>query len=689
MNVQVKFNEFLSASCNDELIDLFKAIQGRGYFTNALVDSKQKLKSLLFILQKLAYSYESEAASFFIKKYFRYLPIEADETGLNESLLTKSIILFQEFEKYCKTEKGENNQISDIEFNPNPVEMTIYMKSNSNMSVTLEAELFFDGQKISLQELQNIMVTYGGLSSINDKMYRIDVLKIKNTIVDNYMRVKNNSTLPLFDAIKLNFELSKYQQIKVNIDDGFSKAIPYIQQPSINITADLKGYQAIGIQWLNTLKELGFGACLADDMGLGKTIQIIALLSSIPKDQKTLLIVPASLVNNWASEIQKFAPSLKYNIIHPTMGVNNGGNIYITTYGTSTKTEWFFEEVWDLIVIDEAQSIKNYNTKQSKRIKNLKSKSRIALTGTPIENRLLDLWSIFDFLNNGLLGTKSEFSKFVKDPQNIDKLKQIISPFILRRLKTDKSILDLPSKSEEKIYTVMEDKQIELYNSIAEDLKQKLNSSSFIERKGIILGTLTKLKQVCNHPSQYLKNGSYDEADSGKLKILRKICKKIFEAKERVIIFTQFRELTDKIADYLKKVFGHDGLVFHGEIPVGKRKDIVDKFQSDEYVPYMVLSIKAGGVGLNLTKANHVVHFDEWWNPAIENQATDRTYRIGQDKDVKVYKLITKGTIEEKIDENQAKKRALSDDIMPKSNMKWISEMNNEEIFNLLNLKIS
>jgi non-specific serine/threonine protein kinase len=369
-------------------------------------------------------------------------------------------------------------------------------------------------------------------------------------------------------------------------------------------------------------------------------------------------------------------------------------DIVITTYSLSKKYDWLKLYKWNYVILDEAQIIKNPGTKQTKAVKNLDANNRIIMTGTPIENRLGDIWSLFDFLNPGLLGSIKEFSDFskgLKDNLNgYAKLKKITSPYILRRLKTDKSVIsDLPDKIEMKTYSDLTKKQVILYGNLVEELKTKLeDESEGIKRKGLILASLMKFKQLCNHPDQYLGRDEYSELDSGKFFRLREICETIYEKRERVLVFTQFKEITEPLKEFLETVFKHKGLVFHGSTSVKKRKEIVEKFQKHEYVPFMVLSIKAGGVGLNLTSANHVIHFDRWWNPAVENQATDRAFRIGQKKNVIVHKFITRGTLEEKIDAMLQEKANLSNEIIQSTNEAWITEMNNDKLINLFTLSL-
>jgi non-specific serine/threonine protein kinase len=348
---------------------------------------------------------------------------------------------------------------------------------------------------------------------------------------------------------------------------------------------------------------------------------------------------------------------------------------------------------WSYIILDEAQAIKNPGTKQARAIKELTSRNRIIMTGTPIENRLMDLWSLFDFLNPGLLGNAREFKQFSKrlkhDPSGYARLRKLISPYILRRLKTDKTVIsDLPNKVEMKTYAPLSKKQILLYKNMVEEIKETIAETEGIQRKGIILSSLMKFKQLCNHPDQYLGTGGFEEKESGKFLRLREICETIYEKREKVLVFTQFKEMTEPLHDFLESIFNRKGLILHGSVPVGKRKSIIELFQTQSYVPFMVLSLKAGGVGLNLTEANHVIHFDRWWNPAVENQATDRAFRIGQKKNVIVHKFLTKGTVEEKIDMMLEEKSRLSKDVIASTKETWITEMKNDELIDIFKLSL-
>ena len=449
---------------------------------------------------------------------------------------------------------------------------------------------------------------------------------------------------------------------------------------------------------------------LADEMGLGKTVQLLAMLSTLKcqrgrkKKGASLLVIPASLIGNWSSEIERFAPALNYVVAHPSAGVEikqgradpelKGADLVITTYALCQRYTWLQAVDWDLVILDEAQAIKNPGAQQTRAVKRLKARNRIIMTGTPIENRLSDLWSLFDFINPGLLGTTKEFTQFTKslrnDPSGYARLKKVVGPYILRRLKTDKSVItDLPDKVEMKTYAQLTKKQVVLYRGLIKQLKETLEENpDGIQRRGLVLAALMKFKQLCNHPDQYLGQNEYLEDHSGKFQRLRSICETIHDKREKVLVFTQFAEVIEPLRDHLGGVFGHPGLVLHGATPIKKRKQIVDQFQGHEYTPFLVLSLKAGGVGLNLTAANHVIHFDRWWNPAVENQATDRAFRIGQHRNVVVHKFITQGTIEEKIDNMLEDKAELSRRIIPEAGETWITEMNDRELMDMFTLSL-
>ena len=476
--------------------------------------------------------------------------------------------------------------------------------------------------------------------------------------------------------------------------------------PGPALKGTLRPYQKAGVEWLRLLSGLGLGACLADDMGLGKTIQILALLLNAKQaKQPNLLVAPASLLANWAAEIERFAPSLKARIVHPsamrtqelTQEDLADTDLAITSYGTLLRMPTLTETKWRFVVLDEAQAIKNPGAKQTKAVKALKAQARIALTGTPVENHLGDLWSIFDFINPGLLGTAKQFTSYTKGLADrthnpYGPLRDLVRPYILRRMKTDKTVIaDLPDKTEVVAHCTLSRKQAALYGQTVSDLAKALADSEGIQRRGIVLATLMRLKQICNHPSQWLNDGVWAESDSGKWSRLRDIAEVVAARQEKMLVFTQFREMTGPLHAFLGGIFGRPGLVLHGETAVKNRRELVKTFQEDETVPYFILSLKAGGSGLTLTAASHVVHFDRWWNPAVENQATDRAYRIGQKKNVLVHKFVCQGTVEEKIDALIESKKSLSEDLLSDSGSgeSALTEMRDEELLRLVALDLN
>jgi superfamily II DNA or RNA helicase len=478
--------------------------------------------------------------------------------------------------------------------------------------------------------------------------------------------------------------------------------------PGTDLRAVLRPYQRTGARWLYLLSKLGLGACLADDMGLGKTIQVLSLLLALKRQtgatQPSLLVAPASLLANWAEEIERFAPSLQHLIAHPSAmpaaelkaappRALAQTDLVITSYGSLLRVPWLGETQWRMAVLDEAQAIKNSEAKQTRAVKKLKARARVALTGTPVENRLGDLWSIFDFLNPGLLGNAKQFTAFSKRLSKSGSwgpLRELVRPYILRRLKTDRTVItDLPDKTEMKAFCPLSRPQAALYDQAVQQLAEQLRTATGIQRKGLVLAFLMRFKQICNHPSHWLGDGEWSELDSGKFTRLREISEVIASRQEKMLVFTQFREVIRPLASFLEGIFGRPGLVLHGETEVKKRKDLVRRFQEDDAAGFFVLSLKAGGAGLNLTAASHVVHFDRWWNPAVENQATDRAFRIGQTRNVLVHKFVCRGTVEEKIDELIESKRHLSESLLEGGAELLLTEMNDDELLKLVSLDIS
>ena len=580
--------------------------------------------------------------------------------------------------------------------------------------ISMQPELLIDGIKLTEDDVKDLLAQSEGLAFFKGKWVEVNHKRLNSLLAE----MGENSSLTLMEALRMEALGSKDAdsdldgETLINHGSWLSEFFTRLRQPETlkkvkppkTLHATLRPYQISGYNWLREMDKFGFGACLADDMGLGKTLQVLTYLDKMRqenKSAKSLLIVPASLIDNWQKEAARFAPSIRLQILHgkPSAVLEEEFDpdaclLSITTYGMAMRIAKLKDIHWDCLILDEAQAIKNPGTKQTRAIKSIPAKMRIALTGTPIENDLSNLWSLFDFLNKGLLGTSAEFKDFSKrldsSPGDYSKLRNMISPFLLRRMKTDKSIIsDLPDKIEISDHTELAPKQVVLYRKAVSEMEHRImNADSAMDRRGQVLATIMKLKQICNHPDQFLGQTSFAPAHSGKFTMLKDICETIYEKRERVLVFTQFREMCEPLAQYLSKLFHVEGCVLHGSTPVKERAALVEKFQSDTYVPFMVLSVKAGGTGLNLTRASHVIHFDRWWNPAVENQATDRAFRIGQKNNVMVHKLISTGTIEEKIDKIIESKKELANSVIGSGGEKWITEMSDNELHELFRLEI-
>ncbi len=488
---------------------------------------------------------------------------------------------------------------------------------------------------------------------------------------------------------------------------GGSNSFTELPQPE-SFHGTLRPYQLRGYSWLAFLRQWGLGACLADDMGLGKTPMALALIErdwQANGQRPVLLICPMSVVGNWQKEAARFTPDLPV-MIHHGLGRTKGAAfkkqaeqnaIVLSSYALLHRDQKLFDEVkWAGVILDEAQNIKNAETKQAQAARALKSDYRVALTGTPVENNVGDLWSLMEFLNPGFLGKNAEFKRnfFLpiqaqRDADATAKLKRLTAPFILRRLKTDKTIIsDLPDKLEMKVYCNLTKEQASLYAAVVKDMSSALEKSEGIQRKGLVLATLTKLKQVCNHPAQFLGDNSAIPGRSGKLARLTEMLEEALSAGDRALVFTQFAEMGTIVRKHLQDTFGQEVLFLHGAVPKKKRDQMVERFQQADGTGARVflLSLKAGGTGLNLTAANHVFHFDRWWNPAVENQATDRAFRIGQQRNVQVHKFLCAGTLEEKIDEMIERKQQLASSIVG-TGEGWLTELSNEALQELFTLR--
>lgn len=573
--------------------------------------------------------------------------------------------------------------------------------------LTLQPSLTVDGVTLTPEDIARLLSGTEGLALIKGKWVEVDHQHLKELL----QQLKGFSgTVTVAEALRE--ELSVQDGVTFTHGQWLTRLLDRLRHPEKAaplevpeaVQATLRPYQKTGFSWLCTLSDYGFGMCLADDMGLGKTLEVLTYLArqqqKLPKG-RFLLVVPASLLDNWSRELDRFTPSLSYTVLHGRTAkkleevlADSQTFLTLTTYALVPRLAGLQKIPWDGVILDEAQAIKNPGTRQARQIKELKARHRLAMTGTPVENDLSNLWSLFDFLDPGLLGSRKEFAAYaagLKNSGNYEPLRAALSPFILRRLKTDKSIIsDLPEKIEKNEYISLSPRQVALYRSEVSHFRTLLQEDteiSGIRRKGLVLAMLNKLKQICNHPDQFLGTGNYQETESGKFRRLGELCRNIYEKRERVLVFTQYREITDALSAFLTEVFGRPGFVIHGGVPVKKRQAMVDAFNGEDYVPYMVLSLKAAGTGLNLTSASHVIHFDRWWNPAVENQATDRAYRIGQARNVIVHKFICSGTIEERIDAMINSKKDLAEQVIGGSTT-WITELSDRELLDLMKLDL-
>jgi SNF2 family DNA or RNA helicase len=610
------------------------------------------------------------------------------------------------------------NNIANGNFSTNN---NLAAKSTFNMDTILEYDwkLALDGNEISDSEFEKISNLKVPFIQFRGQWVEVDINQIK-TLAKMKINKGLNGKIPVGELLRLN--LSDEEIIPgVSVDNiDNQKAVEHFFQKLFNLNnieqvdipkgfrGVLREYQKRGFYWLTFLRSYGIGACLADDMGLGKTVQSICLLLYEREkgltDKPTLIICPTSVVGNWEKEIEKFAPGLKSAIHHGNSRWSyetfskeiRKNEVIITTYALIVRDKELFQrEEWAGIILDEAQNIKNSASKQTQYIKTLKADYKVALTGTPVENRLSDLWSIMDFLNKGYLYNwstfRSEFAVPIErdgDASKSNKLKKIITPFLLRRLKTDTNIIkDLPEKIETKEYAPLTKEQATLYQAVVMDCLNKIDNSEGIQRRGLIISSLTKFKQICNHPVQFLKDNGEIDGRSGKLDSLLEMLEVVVAGGDRSLVFTQFAEMGYILKTEIEKKLNVKTLFLHGSTSRKKREEMISIFQAEGTEPMVfILSLKAGGLGLNLTKANHVFHFDRWWNPAVENQATDRAFRIGQVKNVHVHKFICMGTLEEKIDQMLERKQALAESIVS-TNENWISEMSNQELKELFILE--
>ena len=602
----------------------------------------------------------------------------------------------------------------------------------------LESMLDFDvrvalgDENLTDAEVGELLGAEGGLMLLRGQWVEADRERLREAL-DHWQKVKEEvgeGGISFLEGMRLLAGASRTLR-----DDGEVEAIrpwTYVQagadlrrllrrmrEPAARVADDeglrarLRPYQRKGVAWLHFLTTMGLGACLADDMGLGKTVQVLALLlrarRADPAAGPALLVVPASLMGNWEAEAARFAPELRLTFLHPSRAPREASariqedprreladvDLAVTTYSMLSRQAWLRDVEWRFVILDEAQAIKNPGTAQTRAAKKLPAHARVALTGTPVENRLGDLWSIFDFLNPGLLGSAGVFRSFVKSmearsEEQFAPLRRLVAPYLLRRMKTDRSIIpELPDKIEVTRYCGLTRAQVRLYERVVGAMREALEGGrEGIGRRAMVLQTLMRLKQICNHPSQLTGDGAYAPGDSGKFQRLAEIAEELAERQERVLIFTQFREIIDPLAMHLGQVFGRPGLVLHGGTAVRERSGLVDRFQREDGPPFFILSLKAGGTGLNLTAANHVIHFDRWWNPAVEDQATDRAFRIGQRKGVLVHKFVVNGSVEERIDAMIADKRQLAREVLGGAGEVDVTSLDDDALMELVSLDV-
>ena len=557
--------------------------------------------------------------------------------------------------------------------------------------------------KLSVEEYEELTKNAQGLIKYKEHYVLIDreenarlIEKVKNP------KITDKNKMEILHAA-LSSQMDDYD---FDYDEAFANILKDLTKtedvpPPESLKGVLRPYQERGFKWLHTNIKKGFGCCMADDMGLGKTIQVISFILNQKESgdlkNPALVVCPTTLLGNWVKEIKNFAPSLKTSVYHGIeRELDTKADVVITTYAIlRIDIEKIKKQKWSMLIIDEAQNIKNPDTSQTQAVKQIKSDVKIAMTGTPVENKLTELWSIFDFINRGYLGSIRDFQKSYaipiekfKQTNRAEKLRLAISPFILRRLKTDKSIIsDLPEKVVLNEYCYLTKTQAALYQSVLDNLMSDIAKLSGINRRGMIFKLITALKQICNHPYQYLKTGDLSKDISGKADKLVSITNQILENNEKTLIFTQYKEMGSILSTILKDELDINPLFFHGSLNRTQREDLIKDFQENDDSNVMILSLKAGGTGLNLTAATNVIHYDLWWNPAVEDQATDRTYRIGQDKNVMVHRFITLGTFEEKIDEMITNKKDLAN-VAVFEGEKIITELSDEEIYKIFSLGV-
>jgi SNF2 family DNA or RNA helicase len=584
--------------------------------------------------------------------------------------------------------------------------------------ITYQYQLSIGGQIVTQQEWQQLVNAKTPLVQFRGQWMELDRDKMQQLLQFWQTHQDEVPEISLLDMMKIGAE--REEDLEWDHDQTLQDMLAQLHDKSAFVPIDdpkalqgsLRDYQKRGVAWLQYLENLGLNPCLADDMGLGKTLEVIACLlkerEEVNDVPPTLIIAPTSVLGNWRKEIERFAPNLRTLVHQGSARIKNEKafkemcqihDVVLTSFALARLDEKLLRSLkWHRVVVDEAQNIKNPQAAQTRAILKLVALHRLALTGTPVENRLRDLWSIFNFLHPGYLGKEAQFRKTFEMPIHKDNdmaksatLKKLVEPFILRRVKTDKRIInDLPDKIEQKMYCTLTPEQASLYEAVVKDVTEQLNEAEGIQRKGLILSTLLKLKQICNHPMQFLQDGSAFTAErSHKLQRLGEMVEEVIDNGESALIFTQFTEIGSALERYLEHTWHYNTYYLHGGTNAAKRDQMVAEFQDPETEPSVfILSLRAGGVGLNLTKANYVFHFDRWWNPAVEDQATDRAFRIGQRKNVFVHKFVAMGTMEERIDAMIEDKKRLSSLIVG-ADESWLTELDNDTFKELITLRHS
>lgn len=560
-----------------------------------------------------------------------------------------------------------------------------------------------DDTLISLEEFNKLIKNAAGLFRFKEKYIYVS----EEEMAKLHKILNSDKKLNSYELLQTALA-EEYQGAHVELTDEVRDMIRELTSNDdiplpTGLNASLRPYQHRGFSWMYRNSRIGFGSIIADDMGLGKTLQVISIILKFKEENvinqkyRALVVVPTGLLTNWKAEIEKFAPSVSTHIFHGgTRDIKLfNADVMLTTYGVlRSDFELLKKQKWQIMVIDEAQNIKNYDTAQSKAIKSIPSNIRIAMSGTPVENRLTEFWSIMEFTNKGYLGNiktfKDDFAEPIQvfnDEKAVNRFRKITSPFMMRRMKSDKSIIsDLPDKVEQNQFALLTKAQAALYEKTMqvamaeiEGVDEDVDGQSLFKRQGLVLQMILALKQICNHPTNFLKNGNFDASLSGKMELLFELLDSIVEAGEKVLIFTQFREMGDLLQRFIAERFGELPMFYHGGCSVTEREKMVERFQHNRADKIFLLSLKAAGTGLNLTAASHVIHYDLWWNPAVENQATDRAYRIGQKKNVMVHRFITKNTFEEKINDMIQKKKYLAD-MTVATGENWIGKLSNKEL---------